>query len=93
MQVEEPWLDTLARSLGEEPLDGSETNRILGVARDVAHRVERKITPLSTFLLGAAVGRRLAAGGARDAALADGIELVVRALPPPSEDAGAGEPG
>lgn len=53
----EGWIDQLARALGEEPLSPAEVTRLLDVARDVAHQVERKITPLSTFLLGVAVGR------------------------------------
>ena len=42
---------------------------LLDVARDVAHGTERKATPIATFLLGAAVARRVAAGEERHAAL------------------------
>jgi hypothetical protein len=92
MTTEDPgseWIDRLAVALGEEPIDGPTTNRILSVARDVAHAVERKITPLSTFLLGAAVGRRVAAGTPRDRALGEVLELVASALPSVGDDAGA----
>ena len=46
----EDWIDRLAAALGEDPLSESETTRLLGVSREVAHRVERKITPLAAFL-------------------------------------------
>src|SRR5207247_2458873 len=49
------WIDGFAEELGIGPLSASETERLLSAARDVAHRVERRITPLSTFLLGMAV--------------------------------------
>lgn len=54
------WLRAAAPELG---LDGEEvaTSRILAVAADVAHGVARPAAPLSTFLLGLALGR-----GARD---------------------------
>jgi hypothetical protein len=54
------WIDQLAEALGVEALSERETEELLSVARDVAHRVERRITPLSTFLLGAAIGRSIA---------------------------------
>jgi hypothetical protein len=82
------WIDQLAVALGVSPLDGSEANRILSAARDVAHTVERKITPLSTFLVGEAVGRRIGAGAERDEALAWALRLVSSALPPSDDDAG-----
>ncbi len=54
------WIDQLAEALGVEALSEQETAELLSVARDVAHRVERRITPLSTFLLGVAIGRSIA---------------------------------
>jgi hypothetical protein len=56
----------------------------LAVARDVAHSVERKVTPLSAFLLGAAVGRRTATGAARDQAMGDLLATLRGTLPPAS---------
>ena len=85
MTIEAPgsdWIDRLAVALGEPPLDGPETNRILAVARDVAHTVERKITPLSTFLLGAAFASRTAVGVPRVQALTAVLEIVSGELPP-----------
>jgi hypothetical protein len=56
-------------------LTEAETERLLQVARDVAHGVERKITPLAAFLLGMRVQQRMQAGQARaeviDASIAD----------------------
>jgi hypothetical protein len=77
----EGWIDRLARALGEDPPTQGEVNELLGVARDVAHRVERKITPLASFLLGEAVGRELAAGATRDQALPRAIERLRTELP------------
>ena len=77
----ETWIDDLARTLGEEPLGPDEVETLLEVARDVAHRVERKITPLSTFLLGAAVGRREAGGAGRADALAATLDQLRGTLP------------
>jgi len=77
----ETWIDDLARTLGEEPLEVNEVETLLEVARDVAHRVERKVTPLSTFLLGAAVGRREAAGAGRADALAATLDQLRGVLP------------
>lgn len=83
----EAWIDRLAERLEQTPLEAAETSQILGVARDVAHRVERRLTPLSTFLLGLAVGRRLAEGAARAEALEREIDLV-RGLLPALEEPG-----
>ncbi|MDX1619921.1 MAG: DUF6457 domain-containing protein [Nitriliruptorales bacterium] len=51
------WPDELAEALGEEPLEADETADLLDIARDVAHGTERRNAPLSTYLLGLAVGR------------------------------------
>ena len=75
------WLDELASTLGEEPLTPDERNALLGAARDVAHRVERKITPLSTFLLGEAAGREEAAGIGRDVALRSALDRLASLIP------------
>ena len=60
------WIDELAQGLGVEGPTAAETDHILRVARDVAHRVERKDTPLASFLIGMHVARRTADGTARD---------------------------
>jgi len=75
------WLDELARGLGEEPLTSAETTRLLDAARDVAHRVERKMTPLSAFVMGCAVGRKLADGAGRSGAIDEVLSRLEASLP------------
>ena len=74
------WIDELATALGAEPLSDDEVERLLDVAREVAHGVERKVTPLATFLLGMKVGRRMEEGDPRaasvDAAIADLLATI-----------------
>jgi hypothetical protein len=82
----ESWIDGLASALGQEPASAAETSQILTVARDVAHGVERKITPVSTYLLGVAVGRRIAAGSSRSEALAASVAELRSILPETPED-------
>jgi hypothetical protein len=78
------WLDRYAEELGVPPLAEDEIRDLLALARDVAHGVERRYAPLSTFLAGFAVG----AGGDREARLAVAIADARRLLdehddPPP----------
>lgn len=80
------WIDELATACGQESLTDPETQELLRIAREVAHRVERKGTPLATFLLGMDVAERVANGTPRATALADGIGAIERLLPPASED-------
>jgi len=51
-----PWIRDACAALG---LDPSEVDQplVLDLARDVAHGVARPAAPLSTYLLGLAVGR------------------------------------
>jgi len=76
------WIDRLAAALDEDPLTDAETTRLLGSARDVAHRVERKITPLAAFLLGSATSGRMAEGASRGEALASALATMEGLLPP-----------
>ncbi len=82
----ENWLDELARTLGEEPLSAAEITELLDVGRDVAHRVERKNTPLSAFVIGTAVGRRLAGGAARAETLNATLRQVQALIPPETSE-------
>jgi hypothetical protein len=75
------WLGQLAMLLGEARLSDEEQGLLLDVARDVAHGTERKATPIATFLLGAAVARRVAAGEDRRAALS-GAAVELRGILP-----------
>lgn len=63
------WIDELAGVFEAEPLSQDEIELLLNVARDVAHGVERKITPLASFLLGMSVELRMESGAARAVAL------------------------
>jgi hypothetical protein len=74
------WTDEIARLLGVDPLEDEQIDRLLHVARDVAHRTERRITPLAAFLMGVAVERRSTAAGA-STAFADVLDEVETALP------------
>ena len=56
------WLERLAMTVGVDQLTDEQAEELLGVARDVAHGVERKATPVATFLLGAAVQREIGHG-------------------------------
>jgi hypothetical protein len=75
------WTEGLARALGVEPLSREEVGSLLGVSRDVAHRVERKVTPLAAFLLGEAVGRAEAAGASRVEARETALAALRAVLP------------
>lgn len=76
------WIDDLANALGVDALTEDATNALLDTARDVAHRVERKNTPLATFLLGVAVAQAAAAGEDRGNALGRARESLNSLLPP-----------
>jgi hypothetical protein len=76
------WLDGFATALGDEPLTPEEESLLLAGARDVAHTVERRITPLSTFLMGAAVERARADGLSRGEALNEIMQTLRQTLPP-----------
>lgn len=79
------WIDELAETFALEPLSDAETDRLLRIARDVAHRVERKGTPLAAFLMGMDVASRVAAGASRHAAV-EGSIAAVEALFPATTD-------
>jgi hypothetical protein len=50
------WLTAVAAEL-EVPADALDTDLLLGVAGDAAHAVVRPAAPLTTYLIGVAVGR------------------------------------
>jgi hypothetical protein len=79
------WLATMATTLGVDPLDPEQIGELLDVARDVAHGVERKATPLAAYLLGAAVQRRIGHGSTSQEAF-DAAMTELRAILPRSED-------
>ncbi len=76
------WLDELAAALGEPPVDRAQIGVMLRLSREVAHEVERKLAPLSTFVAGMHVGRRTAEGAAPAEALREVEEAAARLVPP-----------
>jgi Domain of unknown function (DUF6457) len=74
------WLTQVCAELGlhDLELDDDTRHTVLDLARDAAHRVERPAAPLTTFLVGVAVGR----GQALDAAAETVTTLAARAAPP-----------
>jgi hypothetical protein len=74
------WVNGLATELRLGVLSKHETDHVLSAAREVAHRVERKATPLAMYVVGLAVGRQLADRG-RDEAIEDVIHTLLMRLP------------
>jgi uncharacterized protein DUF6457 len=56
------WLDRWATALGERSVSAEEFGAMLRLSRRVAHGVDRPLAPLSTFVAGLHVGRRMAEG-------------------------------
>jgi hypothetical protein len=65
------WLDRWTTALGERPVTAEELAAMLRLSRRVAHGVERRLAPLSTFVAGLHVGRRVAEGADPADALAE----------------------
>jgi len=53
-----------------DPLSEQQQEELLEAAREIAHGVERKATPLAAFLLGAATQRAIGHGRTHDEAFA-----------------------
>jgi hypothetical protein len=69
------WLATLSAELGtsDVTMDDNAVSILLELARDSAHEVERVAAPLTTFLVGIAVGR----GDTLSAAAATATKLLM----------------
>jgi hypothetical protein len=67
------WIKAACAELGIDPAS-ADTRVVLDLARDVAHGVERPAAPLTTFLLGVAVGQ-----GADVAAAAGRLSVLASA--------------
>jgi uncharacterized protein DUF6457 len=82
------WLDRVAAELGTTDLDFSNDtiHTLLDLARDSAHEVERIAAPLTTFLVGVAVGRGASVGEAA----ARVTELALQDPPSPGDGGTAG---
>ena len=79
-----PWLNALAQSLqtpGGAP-DDHTIRTVLALARDAAHEIERPAAPLTTFLVGIAVGR----GATLEAAAETASALLLDSTAPPTEN-------
>jgi hypothetical protein len=78
------WLSRLGAELGTDDvvLDEAAITELLDLTREAAHGVERVAGPLTTFLVGVAVGR-----GA-DVATAVGAAQALLDEPAPTPDAG-----
>jgi hypothetical protein len=55
MSTLDDWSDTVCAELGLDPEDATQKT-VLNLARVVAHTVDRPAAPLTSFLLGVAVG-------------------------------------
>jgi hypothetical protein len=84
------WIDRLAEELGEEPVSPAEMGLVLKLAREVAHGVERKLAPVSTFLAGVHAGRGMAEGGSREDPVRRAVSAALRLVPERDLDAVAG---
>ena len=84
------WLDRWAEALGERTVSGEEIGAMLRLSRQVAHGVERKLAPLSTYLAGIHVGRRMAEGAGAGEAIGEVRSAADRVVPEPSPDEGPG---
>ena len=77
-----PWLNALTQAL--QIPEGAPTDHtirtLLSLARDAAHEVERPAAPLTTFLVGVAVGR----GATLGAAAGTTTSLLMDSLEPPT---------
>jgi hypothetical protein len=56
MSTLDDWTDALCAELGLDPKDVDQKT-VLNLARVAAHTVDRPAAPLTTYLLGVAVGR------------------------------------
>ena len=76
------WLDRLADELGERRLEPTEVGAILKVAREVAHGVERRLAPLTAYVLGLYVGRESTKGTLPREALEEATRAARSMIPP-----------
>ena len=81
------WIDRLADALDEERLAPGEIGAVLKLAREVAHGVERKLAPLSTFVAGVHAGRLSASGVPRREALDRAVSVAAGLIPESADEA------
>ena len=75
------WVDDLTQALGEGPLARAHIGSMLKLSRDVAHGVDRKLAPVSTFVAGLHVARRTAEGASADEALREVLNAAAGLIP------------
>ena len=73
------WPSRYSTALGLD-LSDDEIDAILDLARDVAHGTERRFAPLSAYLAGRYVTRRVAEGATTEEAVREAQEVVGRLL-------------
>jgi hypothetical protein len=83
MSTLDDWTDAVCAELGLDPEEGTQKT-VLNLARVVAHSVDRPAAPLTSFLLGCAVG-----GGQPLAETAARLQELARGW----QAAGGEEPG
>jgi len=87
------WLTTLSAALQTNvTLDEDAVHILLDLARDSAHEVERVAAPLTTFLVGIAVGRGAALGSTAATATALLMEQESSGAARGTEARGADDP-
>jgi uncharacterized protein DUF6457 len=69
------WPERYSAAL-ELELTEAEVETILDLARDVAHATERRFAPVSTYVTGKYVARRVAEGLTSQAALAEAVAVA-----------------
>jgi Domain of unknown function (DUF6457) len=74
------WIETACMELGVDPGD-EYTKTILNLTRVIAHKVDRRGAPLTSYLLGLAVG-----GGQSLADAAARLQDIARNWPDPQEE-------
>jgi hypothetical protein len=84
------WLAAVSAEIGTDDLmlDNNAIHTLLDLARDSAHEVERVAAPLTTFLVGVAVGR----GATLGSVAAKATALAMRDDDPPAAPAGDSSP-
>jgi hypothetical protein len=82
------WLAAVSAEIGTDDfaLDNDAIHTLLDLARDSAHEVERVAAPLTTFLVGIAVGRGQSLGAV--AAKATALAMGADAAPQPAGEQG-----
>ena len=78
------WVDRLAAELSLDVLSPHEKDHLLTASREVAHRIERKATPLAMYVIGLSVGRQLP-DRPRDDSIEDAIHALLLRLPTADE--------